>query len=55
MSSSTTRPPRAVLMSSGRRFICRNSGMAIMFAVSGVSGLWMVMMSLVSSTSSQGV
>ena len=42
-------------MSSGRFFILRNSGMAIMSRVPGISGLCSVMTSLVSSTSSKGV
>ena len=42
-------------MISGLRFIRRNSGMAIMPRVSGVSGLCRVMTSLVSSTTSHGV
>ena len=52
--SFATNPPRAVLISSGRRFMARNSGIAIMSRVSGSSGECRVMTSLVSSTSSQG-
>ena len=44
-----------MLISSGRCFIARNSGMAIMSRVAGSSGECRVMMSLVSRTSSQGV
>ena len=49
-SSSLTRPPRAVLMISGLRFILRNSGNASMLRVAGISGLCRVMMSLSAST-----
>ena len=42
-------------MRSGRFFILRNSGMAIMPRVAGVSGQCRVITSLVSSTSSKGV
>ena len=53
--ASSTRPPRAVLIRSGRLSICANSAVEIMLRVEGIKRERKVMMSLTSRTFSNGV
>lgn len=53
--ASSTNPPRAVLISSGRCVMSANSAEEIMLRVEGISGECYVMMSLTRKTSSKGV
>lgn len=54
-SASSMMPPRAVLTTIGRRAMARNSAMAIIPRVAGVSGQCRVSTSADASTSSHGV
>ena len=55
MAASSTSPPRAVLMSSGRISIIANSAAPIRLRVDGISGVCSVITSLTRSTSWNGV